>query len=260
METLKPPRGLEFSGNLSENWKRFWQRFDLYLRATGGDEKDDDVKTAIFLHVIGEEALEIYNGFQWGSAGDDKKLQKVKEKFEEYCIPRTNITFERHRFFTCSQRSGETIDQFVSELQNRAKTCEFGALKDGLIRDRVICGVPSSSLRERLLREEQLTFEKTIRICRAVEATKTQAKELGDVSDEGAASASCGAVHRSKGNNYKPKQSLKVKGLIADSVGINMAQKLAPRMERLVKNVVELDILSSVAEIHSLFRNRKYMP
>ena len=133
---------------------------------------------SVFLHVVGEEALEVYNNFQFTEEADKMKLDKILEKFEAYCIPKTNVTFERHRFFTCVQKTEETIDQYVTELRNRSKTCEFGGLTDSLIKDILVCGIPDNSVRERLLREPDLNLEKAIRMCRAAETVKTQAKEL----------------------------------------------------------------------------------
>ena len=52
------------------------------------------------LHVVGPEALEDYNMFQWDSDGDENKVDKIMEKFEWYCNPRKNLTFERHTFFS----------------------------------------------------------------------------------------------------------------------------------------------------------------
>ncbi len=76
------------------------------------------------------------------------------------------------------QRSGETIEQYVTELRHRSKTCEFGELTDSLIKDRIVCGIPDNGLRERLLREQDLNLEKALSLCRAAETVKTQAKEL----------------------------------------------------------------------------------
>ena len=58
------------------------------------------------------------------------ELDKILEKFEDYCILKRNVTFERHRFFTWVQKTGETVDQYVTDLRNRSKTCEFGELTD----------------------------------------------------------------------------------------------------------------------------------
>lgn len=60
MEQFKPLLPLILSGNIAENWRRWEQRFSLYMTATGADENDENVKIAILLHTIAEEALEVY--------------------------------------------------------------------------------------------------------------------------------------------------------------------------------------------------------
>ena len=66
-------------GNLSENWRRWVQRFDLYLTASGKIEKDEKVQCAILLHgTIGEEALEIYNTFRFATGEDPDKIVDLK--------------------------------------------------------------------------------------------------------------------------------------------------------------------------------------
>ena len=65
-------------------------------------------------------------------------------------------------------------------MKTKARSCEFGALKDSLIRDRIVCGIHSDKTRSRLLREAELTLERTVDICRANEATATQMKKLGE--------------------------------------------------------------------------------
>ena len=134
MDKLEPPAGLILTGNVAENWKKFKQRFDVYMTASGAGEKEDKQKACILLHVIGEEALQVYNTFQFGE-GQEFELDTILEKFERYCTPKKNTTYERHKFFTRVQRSEETIDQYVTELRTMTKNCEFGDLSDSLIRD-----------------------------------------------------------------------------------------------------------------------------
>ena len=48
--------------------------------ATGLDKKENKIKANVLLHIIGPEAVEVYNGFTWAPAqGDttdeDKKIQ-----------------------------------------------------------------------------------------------------------------------------------------------------------------------------------------
>ena len=80
MDKLQPPGPLLLQGNLSENWRKWKQRFEL----NGLNEKDEKVQAATLLHVVGEEALEIYNTFSWNEVGDKTK---VSLKFEDHCNP-----------------------------------------------------------------------------------------------------------------------------------------------------------------------------
>ena len=166
------------SGNLSENWRRFQQQFEIYMTATGIAEKENSIKSSTFLHVIGPESLEIYNIFTWATDGDNMKLDKIMEKFKAYCNPRKNLTYERHIFNTRNQQAGENIDAYVTDLKNKASLCEFSTLKDSLIRDRIVCGIRSDEVRARLLRDPDLTSVKAIDACRAAETSQTQLKGL----------------------------------------------------------------------------------
>ena len=109
------PGQLSFHGNVADNWRKWKQRFEIYLTASGNDTKGEDVKSAILLHAVGEEALEIYNTFTWDAAGDDRKTNKILEKFTSYCEPKKNITWERHVFNSTIQQPDETIDQYVTK-------------------------------------------------------------------------------------------------------------------------------------------------
>ena len=92
----------------------------LYLTAIGADEKSAKMKASVFLHVVGEEALEVYNNFQFQDDADKMELDKILEKFEGYCIPKRNVTFERHRFFTCVQKTGHNAYDIRHRTWNSA--------------------------------------------------------------------------------------------------------------------------------------------
>ena len=60
------------------------------------------------------------------------KLEKVLEKFEEYCMQKHNLTYmyERHGFFTKDQLMHESVCQYATELRCLAQSCEFSELKE----------------------------------------------------------------------------------------------------------------------------------
>lgn len=55
---MTPPPPLNFdSGNLQENWKKWRQCFELYMKGTGLDSKPEECRIAVFVD------LQKYNKF-----------------------------------------------------------------------------------------------------------------------------------------------------------------------------------------------------
>ncbi|KAG5875795.1 hypothetical protein JTB14_004568 [Gonioctena quinquepunctata] len=99
MEFLKQPEEMSLYGDLALNWKKFKAAYKLYIVASGCSAKEDKVKAAILLHIIGNGALEI---LETSSLTEDEKQDKDKilHKFEKYFVPKTNVSTERHKFNT----------------------------------------------------------------------------------------------------------------------------------------------------------------
>ena len=165
------------AGNIAENWRKFKQEFELYLVATGLDTKTSRHKIALLLHVARKQAIDVYNTFSF-TEEEDGDFDSVIEKFNSYCNPMKNETYERYVFHSRKQLQGEPIEQFVTDLKLKAQTCQFENLKDSMIRDRLVLGVTNTRVRERLLREENLNLEKAVKICQAAEATERQIQTL----------------------------------------------------------------------------------
>ena len=140
MDSFHKPSALSFDGNTSENWQRFKQQFDIYITASRSEKKGDEVKIAILLNFAGEDAIEVFNTFKFAE-GDAKKLDKVLEQFERYCNPRKNVVFERHQFWQITQKDSETMDQFVTSLKNKVKSCEYLLPVDDMLRDKFVFSI-----------------------------------------------------------------------------------------------------------------------
>ena len=179
---LSPPEPLILTqGNVSQNWKRFKQKWGNYEIAIGIATKDDKIRVATLLTVIGDEALDVYNSFTWNNPADNGKIEKVLEQFEHFCEPRKNTIYERYMFFSRNQESGESIDKYVTVLKNMAENCEFAELKESLVRDRIVYGVSDSNVKERLLRVPDLSLKKALEVARAAEVTQSQLKQMDNL-------------------------------------------------------------------------------
>jgi len=179
--SLPPPSALEIhDANVAEKWKKFHLAWDNYSLATELNKKHEKVQVATLLTIIGEEARDVHSTFtDWESEESKQKITPVLDKFAAYCQPRRNILFERYRFNKRAQEPGESYDQYKTELRKLAENCDFYSITtDEILRDRLIFGIRDGKVRKRLLRESQLTLEKTDEICRASESTASQMKEV----------------------------------------------------------------------------------
>ena len=59
---------------------------------------------------------------------------------------RQNVIFERARFNRRYQRAGETAEQYITVLYGLVETCEYGTLKNDLLRDRLVVGIADQAL------------------------------------------------------------------------------------------------------------------
>ena len=63
---------------------------------------------------------------------------------------------ERYVFGNLKQEDGESVDAFDTRLREKAATCEYGAIRDELIGDRLVLGITDEGARRRMLREKDL--------------------------------------------------------------------------------------------------------
>ena len=200
--------------NLSQTWKTWKEEVLLYIDISM-DKKPEPQKVKLLLYLLGRKGREIHSTMRIQTTDEHGNKVDVEEKnitvklilseFDKHCDPKKNETVERYKFYSRNQQPGDTFDKFLAEVRILADTCNFGALRDSMIRDRIICGVSDSGLRERLLRVVDLDLEKCIQVCRATEVSKVQNKEI----EPQAAGVSVHAVHSHKNSRKPPPKSQK---------------------------------------------------
>ena len=66
------------------------------------------------------------------------------------------------------------MDSFITDLYGLARYCNFGVLKEELIRDRIVMGLQNRELSEKLQLDPNLTLEKATNLARQRETVKKQ--------------------------------------------------------------------------------------
>lgn len=77
---------------------------------------------------------------------------------------RKNVIFERARFNQRNQVAGETAEKYIAELYRLVENCEYGDLKDQMIRDRLVVGILDKKLSQQLQLNPELTLEQAKRL------------------------------------------------------------------------------------------------
>ena len=147
----------------------------MCLAASRTSEKDGKIQCAIILNCAGPHVLEVYDTFILTDDSDKDKPDRVLEALEVCCNPRDNEVIKSHRFWTIPYQ--EPFGKFLTELKTIAAACSFLEKKDRILRDKILFTV-TGKLQELLLREDNLTLDKAIKICRAFEQSNRQVKEF----------------------------------------------------------------------------------
>jgi hypothetical protein len=92
--------------------------------------------------------------------------------FNTYYNARKNVVVERAKFNRRVQKQGEPIEEFIQDLHRLAEECNFGVLKDELLRDRIVVGVLDDTLSDELQSKAELTLASAIQFSRQAEARK----------------------------------------------------------------------------------------
>ena len=100
-------------------------------------------------------------------------------KFNGFFKVRRNVILERARFNRRCQREGESTEQYITALYGLVKTCEYGNLRDEMLRDRIVVGIRDVGLSEPLQLDPDLTLVKAKKVVRQKEAVKEQQLQLG---------------------------------------------------------------------------------
>ena len=230
---VRPPPPLNLKDSAVEGWKLFNQGWGNYIIITDVAQKENKYQKAMFLHCIGPDALKVYNTFNLPE-DDSTKLKDIVQKFEEFIIGEPNETYERYKFNQRTQKSAETADQFVTALKTLSATCNFcDCMRETLIRDRLVTGINSPETRKKLLEQRKLSLQNAIDICRAMESSASQLKDMDHT--DGAVAETVNKVFK---KSFRTNSSLLNKTANSVVGTINLSRANVLHMAKVVLNVV----------------------
>ena len=136
MDILQPPTQMTRIGNVEENFRTWFQEFELYLVASEKPLKLDNVKCALFQHIAGERAIEDYNDLTFTEA-EEGKYNALVHKFKEFVEGKKDLVHKCYVFNNRDQIE-EIFFSFLTNITSQAGKCGFDHQKDSVIRDSII--------------------------------------------------------------------------------------------------------------------------
>ena len=205
MATAQIPLPEKLDSKKPEDWKRWIERFECYRIAAGLDDRDDKVQINTLVYAMGGNANDILKSFHLSEK--DYVYETVIQQFASHFVGRPNVIFERARFNKRVQGEKESVIDFIEALYELAETCQFGDLKNELIRDRIVVGIRNASLSQKLMQDEKLTLDKAVKEAKSSELVKHHHNILQGDGEDG----KINRLRKSKGRN-KPRSPENSKG------------------------------------------------
>ena len=162
----------------AKRWRVWRQKFQSHLLVSGLSDKDEEIQIAALITCLDSDALEVFNTLQFEKEGDAKKIKEILKLMEQHYVAEINVVYERFLFFRRSQQKEESFENFLTAIRALASTCDFKAMKDEMIRDRIVCGIASPAIQRQLLQAKDLKLADCIAKCRTAETTATYQERM----------------------------------------------------------------------------------
>jgi len=178
------------------SFRRWRERFEGYaLVARIAQECELEARRSIIRNALDDGWDSLWTGQVLGIEPTDD-TDRIIQRIGKYLREHRNPLLDRRAFIQRNQRTGEKVDAYhaaLRELDDNANYAETIACqscggdsgvaafaKEERLRDRIICGLADPSIQAEALKIpfNELTLERTLRICRMEEAARMTQSEL----------------------------------------------------------------------------------
>jgi hypothetical protein len=165
-----PPPFERFFENRETDWTSWIRKFERYRVTSLLNHEPQATQISSLLLAMGDDAEYVFDSFGLTDASYDE----VVCHFNNYFNKAVNIVYERARFNKRNQLEGESFELYFTALHRLVKNCNFGALKDEMLRDRIVVGVRDSKLSESLQMNKNLSLNEAVGKAKLWETVKAQ--------------------------------------------------------------------------------------
>ena len=159
-----------------EEFESYCSRVDLYFVA---NDVKDEKKVASFLTLAGPKVYGLAKNLLSPKDPVSCSYGEIKDALKAHYKPKVIVIYERYKFYSRSQKSGESVADYIAGLKALAHTCDFGTTLTDMLRDRFVMGLANETTQQLLLAEADLTFNKAVDMATAREAALRDVQAMG---------------------------------------------------------------------------------
>ncbi|XP_054710970.1 uncharacterized protein K02A2.6-like [Uloborus diversus] len=134
-------------------------------------------KRALLLTAIGKKTFLLLRNLLQPKEIKDVKYADIVKVLTDYYSPASSTIMERFRFYNLKQ-GNEDISTFIVKIKELASKCNFGAFLNDALRDKLVCGLQSEQIQNKLLGEKDVDFAKASELALAMETASRETKSL----------------------------------------------------------------------------------
>ena len=204
--TFQVQQPKHFSFKKPVEWPKWRRRFEQFRKASGLIRQPADQQVSMLLYCLGEDAEDVLISTNIREDQRDS-YDSVLQHFDDFFKVRKNVIFERAKFNSRSQGEGESVEEFITALYQLVETCDYGLMKEEMLRDRIVVGIRDRALSEKLQMDSELTLEKAKKAARQKEAVNDQHKQMQGGQETTLAAIKRRPSHPRRGGLHQHKQA-----------------------------------------------------
>uniref|UniRef100_A0A8C5N1Q6 CCHC-type domain-containing protein n=1 Tax=Leptobrachium leishanense TaxID=445787 RepID=A0A8C5N1Q6_9ANUR len=159
-----------------QSWDEYIEVLDYFFQAN--EITDAGKRKAVLLSGVGASTYSLLRSLLCPMTPAEKTYQELVVVLKAHYNPKPSEIVQRYKFNSRTRHTGEKVADYVAELKKLAQYCEYGPTLPQMLRDRLVCGVNDDRMQRRLLSEVDLTFEKALTMCLAMESADRNIKDL----------------------------------------------------------------------------------
>ena len=139
-----------------KKWSTYIARLEQFFVANKVDEK---MRVPTLLTVVGDDTYELMTNLCDPKKPADVSYVDLLTIMQIHLEPAPSEIAERYKFRSRKQQETESIAEYISELKSLAKHCNFKTNLEENLRDQLVYGIMSDSIKQRLFAEKALSYK-----------------------------------------------------------------------------------------------------